>query len=57
MISPCDLETALMRQGDLDQEEAHAILCEARADVAHGADPEEVLWDLGLEPDYIFDLL
>jgi hypothetical protein len=51
-----ELLTALINQGN-DPAEAREILQEMRARVMEGEDPEEVLYEEGLEPDYIFDLL
>ena len=52
------LINVLMRRDALTRDEAQAQIDEARDMVANGADPEEVLHDeLGLEPDYVFDLL
>jgi len=44
------------RDGMTDQQ-AREALREMRDDVRNGADPEELLHEIGLEPDYIFDLL
>ncbi len=41
----------------LSQDECLQAFREMRADVLDGADPEELLYDIGLEPDYIFGLL
>lgn len=46
-----------MRRDEMSLEEAEETLADAREAIAEGEDPEEVLYDLGLEPDYIFDLL
>jgi len=52
------VEKILMRRDELSAEEAHQQLLEMKAAVAEGEDPEEVLADyVGLEPDYIFDIL
>ncbi len=51
-----DLFRALINQGH-DKSEAIEIIQDMRAEVLEGADPEELLWDYGLEPDYIFDVL
>ena len=40
-----------------DRAEAERWLDEMRAEVAQGADPEDLLHDIGLEPDYVFVLL
>ena len=37
--------------------EAIAEIKAMRQEVLDGADPEELLYDIGLEPDYVFDLL
>jgi len=52
-----DLIKVLMRRDGLSRDEAAEIVDELRADVENGADPEEVLYSVGLEPDYVFDLL
>jgi len=52
-----ELELVIMGRDGISAEEAHVILLEMREQVAAGADPEEVLYDEGLEPDYVFDLL
>ena len=52
------LEEVLMRRDGMTREEAEAELEEVAGLVREGADPEEVLREeLGLEPDYVFDLL
>jgi hypothetical protein len=50
------LKEALIGQGNTE-EDAEIILAEMRARVNEGEDPEEVLYEEGLEPDYIFDLI
>lgn len=52
-----ELESILMSRDGLTAEEAYAELLSAREEVENGADPEDVLFDLGLEPDYVFDLI
>ena len=48
----------LVQRDKLSRDEAEMQLMDARAEVAAGEDPENVLSDFfGLEPDYIFDLL
>lgn len=51
------LLTVLMRRDGLSKTEALELVDELRVDVLAGMDPEEVLYSVGLEPDYIFDLL
>ena len=48
----------LMRRDGRTQAEAKEILCELRYMIEDGANPEDLLHEeLGLEPDYIFDLI
>ena len=42
---------------ELSLPEAIEIVNEMREEVANGANPEEVLYAEGLEPDYFFDLV
>jgi hypothetical protein len=52
------LKQALMNGQDLSPTEAAEVIHEMRRRVYEdGADPEEVLYEEGLEPDYIFDLI
>jgi len=51
-----DLEKALRNQG-YDRSEAQEIILEMQNRVFEGENPEEVLEEYGLEPDYIFDLI
>jgi hypothetical protein len=48
---------ALMEGQDLTLEEAKELQKEMRQRVKDGEDPEEVLYEEGLEPDYFYDLL
>jgi hypothetical protein len=52
-----EIEQVLIARDGMTAEEAHNLLIEMRDQVAEGMDPEEVLYDIGLEPDYVFDLL
>jgi len=47
---------ALINQGN-SKEEALEIIQEMKEQVNQGEDPEEVLFENGLEPDYFFDLI
>lgn len=48
----------LMRRDDMSEEEASATIADLRERVSLGENPEELLFDeLGLEPDYIFELI
>ncbi|MBO6177838.1 MAG: hypothetical protein J6O04_01520 [Selenomonadaceae bacterium] len=46
-----------MRRDELTHEEAVDLVQEMRERVLDGENPEEVLYDEGLEPDYIFELI
>lgn len=48
---------ALMNSQDIDESQAKQIIKEMADQVLEGADPEELLSDEGLEPDYVMDLL
>lgn len=52
-----NLLQALMSGQDLSASEAKALMKEMRARIQKGEDPEEVLYEEGLEPDYIFSLI
>lgn len=52
-----NIEKILMRRDGMSLKEAKETVQECREAIAEGEDPEEVLNDLGLEIDYIFDLL
>jgi hypothetical protein len=51
------LKDIFMRRDNMTAEEADDLISEMRDEVAAGVDPEDVLYDQGLEPDYVFDLL
>lgn len=52
------LVSILIRRDGMTQDEATAMINDARLRVANGEDPEEILLEeFGLEPDYIFQLL
>lgn len=52
-----ELKRILMERDDLTSEEADSRISEMMERVMEGEDPEEVLYDEGLEPDYIFDII
>lgn len=52
-----EIERILMNRDELAEEEARETVAEAREAIFDGENPEDVLYDLGLEPDYIFDLI
>lgn len=48
----------LMRRDGMSREDARELIQELRQRVLEGEDPEELLHDeLGLEPDYIWELI
>jgi hypothetical protein len=51
------LLTILMRRDNLSKAEALDLISEMQQAVLEGENPEELLYDIGLEPDYIFDIL
>ena len=51
-----ELLVALINQ-DYSEAEAIEIISEMRERLYEGEDPEEILYEYGLEPDYIFDIL
>lgn len=51
------LKQALMDGQSLTELEAVTLMHEMAEQVMEGADPDDVLHDEGLEPDYVFDLL
>ena len=52
-----NLKKALMNGHEMSSTEADEAIQEMREQIFEGEDPEEVLYDMGLEPDYIFDLI
>jgi len=56
-MKPTELHKAIMNRDNYSFEEADELVKELRQSVADGENPEEVLYDEGFEPDYIFDIL
>lgn len=52
-----ELELIFINRDGLTPEEASQVVSEMRDRIYEGENPEEVLYDEGLEPDYIFDLI
>jgi hypothetical protein len=53
-----DLKSTLMNRDNMTSAEAADTIAGLRRRVHDGEDPEELLHDeLGLEPDYVFDIL
>jgi hypothetical protein len=46
-----------LRNKGYNNDEADELIDNMRDDVLNGADPEELLDEYGLEPDYVMDLL
>ena len=51
-----ELVKVLMDRDGLTREEAEDLRKEMRNRMYNGEDPEEILYEEGLEPDYIMDL-
>lgn len=54
------METLLqvfMQRDGYTKEEARQEIKEMKLRIMEGEDPEEVLYEYGLEPDYVFELL
>lgn len=51
------LKQVLMERDGMSPEEASAEIEDMKNRVMEGEDPEEVLYDIGLEPDYVMDIL
>lgn len=52
-----ELLQIFMDRDGMTRKEAKEYIAELRQRVWEGEDPEEVLYEEGLEPDYVFDLL
>lgn len=52
-----ELKDVLMSRDGYSSAEADDIISEMQEQVWEGEDPEELLYDIGLEPDYVFDIL
>ena len=52
-----ELVRVLMNRDGISRKEAQDIRKEMMQRVWDGEDPEEVLYEEGLEPDYVFDIL
>jgi hypothetical protein len=57
MAALTELHFAIMNQNECTQTEADEIVKEMRKRVKEGEDAEEILWEYGFEPDYIFDII
>ena len=46
-----------MKRDNMSESEADELIEDMNARMHQGEDPEELLYEIGLEPDYVFDLL
>lgn len=51
------LHQILVTRDNYTEEEARQEIKEMKIRVMNGEDPEEILYELGLEPDYVFELI
>ena len=51
------IQSILVRRDGMDKQEARDFINEMKERVMEGEDPEEVLHEIGLEPDYIWELI
>lgn len=51
------IQSILVRRDGMDKQEASDLIQEMKERVMDGEDPEEVLHEIGLEPDYIWELI
>lgn len=47
----------LMARDNISKEEATEIVADCRQRIYDGENPEDVLYELGLEPDYVFYII
>jgi hypothetical protein len=52
-----ELKDVLIKVQEITPKEADLIISEMRERMYNGEDPEELLYEYGLEPDYVLDLL
>ena len=51
------LKEAMMRAHDMSASDANAEIKRMKNMIMSGNDPEDLLYEMGLEPDYVIDLL
>ena len=56
-IVPTELHEALIKSQDMSLQEAHEEINTMYNRVYGGENPEDILYEYGLEPDYVFDIL
>ena len=52
-----EIERILVLRDGMTYKQASDEMAEMKGRVREGEDPEEILHEIGLEPDYVFDLL
>ena len=52
-----ELKRVLMNRDEMTDSEANELIHEMKDRVYEGENPEEILYEIGLEPDYIFDII
>jgi len=52
-----ELKEVLMERDGMTSEEVDEVICEMKERVYDGENAEEVLYEIGLEPDYVFDII
>ena len=52
-----ELKKALMSGQEMSADEADDAIEDMRDQVLEGENPDDVLYDYGMEPDYIFDII
>jgi hypothetical protein len=57
MSKHSELKNVLMRRDEMTEDEADELIAIMRRRCIDGEDPEDLLYELGLEPDYIFDII
>jgi predicted PP-loop superfamily ATPase len=51
------LESVLMRRDGMSRDAAQDVIKEMRDRAVNGEDPEDLLYEIGLEPDYVWDII
>jgi hypothetical protein len=52
-----ELLLALMHRNNLHLDDAKEIINEIKSRISEGENPEDLLFEIGFEPDYVFDLI
>ncbi len=56
-IMATELHRAIMNRDDVSLEDADELVQELKESVREGGDAEQLLFDEGFEPDYVFDII